>query len=164
MTYNKQKLMYISITASAIVMIILMIFFSCSDFSPVGKVAGKIRTSDMSVAINNQLIPAYDLKSGVYIVAEDLQLFGFKVEKTKLSLKIISPENSNINREYIVNLADIEENETAFYPQKQVMLDNTQISSYATKEYTLIPVSILGSLGSCSKESNSTMLKCDLYK
>ena len=163
MIQNKQKLIYTSITIIATILCIIIVYMTHSNISPSGKVAGNVTTSDVSVSINNQLITAYNLKSGVYIAIEDLQLFGFRIEQTDTSLKISTPQKSHINREYIVKLSRIEENENAFYPKKQVVIDDAKISSYTTKKYTLIPVSTLRRFGKCSKESNSTLLTCDLY-
>lgn len=167
MNSRKRNLYYIML--SGVIFLISIIIFAGSysyNSSPAGKAAGRLNISQISVSINNQLIPSYDFKSGVYIAAEDLQLFGFEVTKNKEkhSIKVISPENSSINTKYLPNLSQLEEEEKVFYPTNTVKVDEIKTVSYATKEYTLIPVNILDSLGECSKQANSSYIYCELYK
>lgn len=164
MIYRKRNLYYILFSLLVIFVSIILLFGSVSNnSSSAGKLAGRLNSSDISVSINNQLIPSYDFKGGVYMAAEDLQLFGFSVERSKNSVEITSPKSSSINREYLSNLSRIEEAEKVFYPNETVTLDDFKIVSYKTKDFTLVPINILSSLGECSKEANSTLIYCDLY-
>lgn len=164
MIYRKRNLYYILFSLLIIFLSIILLFGSLSNnSSSAGKPAGRLNSSNISISINNQLIPSYDFKGGVYIAAEDLQLFGFLVKKSQNSVEVTSPKSSSINREYLINLSRIEEAEKVFYPNETVTLDNSKIISYKTKDFTLIPINILNSLGECSKEANSTLIYCDLY-
>jgi len=167
MNFRKRNLYYILLSGVIFLTSIIIFADSYSDnSSPAGKTAGKLYISKISVSINNQLVPAYDFKNGVYIAAEDLRLFGFEVTKNeeKHSIKVVSPENSSIDTKYLPKLSQLEEAEKVFYPINTVTVDETKTVSYATKEYTLIPVNILDTLGECSKKANSTYIYCELYK
>ena len=167
MNSKKRNLYYILLSVAVVFASVIIFADSYSDnSSPAGKAAGRLNISQISISINNQLIPSYDFKSGVYIAAEDLQLFGFEVTKNKEthSVKVVSPENSSINTKYLSKLSQLEEDEKVFYTTNTVTVNEIKTTSYATKEYTLIPVNILDTLGECSKKSNSSYIYCELYK
>ncbi len=151
----------------------LLFFYGISVFidffsrrqSPTGDVAGRIRTSSISVSINGHLIPSYEFKNSIYIVAQDLALFNFNIETDNKThtVYITQAENTNINKKYLSKLSQLDEEEKVFYPTQKLYINDVYIVSYATKEYNVIPVNSLNNIGSCSKEATSGTIKCVLY-
>ncbi len=158
-----------------IILLCSLVFFYvislCIDFfserqSPTGDIAGKIKTSSISVSINGQLIPSYEFKNSVYIVAQDLALFNFNVDTNNKThtVNITNGENTDINKKYISELSQLDEEEKVFYPTQKIYINDVYIVSYKTTEYIVIPVSALNNIGTCSKEATSGTIMCTLYE
>lgn len=163
--FSQKKEFAIIIASLAIILISFIIISSNKqDYNSqkFDKYAGKLNISDISISINNQLIPSYNFKGGLYIAAEDLQLFGFEVKHTQTSTNILSPKISNIDNQYITKLSLMNENEKVYYPTTPTNINSDKIISYKTKDYTIIPASILDVLGKCTKKSDSATIYCDL--
>ncbi len=163
----RSRNIFITVISTIIFFYVISLFidFFLDKQSPAGDIAGKIRTSYTSVSINDQLIPSYEFKNSVYIVAQDLELFNFNIkndEKTH-TIYITKGENSNLNKKYISKLSQLDEEEKVFYPTQNVYINDVYIVSYATKEYNIIPVNALNNIGTCSKEATSGTIKCTLH-
>lgn len=162
------KGIFITVLCSLLFFYIISVFidFFSDTQSPAGHVAGKIKTSDISVNINGQLIPSYEFKNSVYIVAQDLALFNFSIDTDNKThtVNITNGENTDINKKYISKLSWLDEEEKVFYPTQKIYINDVYIVSYATKEYNVIPVSALNNIGVCSKEATSGTIMCTLYE
>lgn len=125
---------------------------------------GVLRTSSTTVKINEVAIPAYDFKKSVYIVAEDLQLFGFELEYSKNGeLNIVNKkEDYTYNEEYISYLSHLKNNTDVSEADYIIKLNGKKITAYCTRDYTIIPLSKLGSIGNCERSDSSNAILCTL--
>lgn len=152
------------IIAAALIMVnILAIAVKRGDNSISKNFEGILKTSSTSVKINDVAIPSYEFKNSIYIAAEDLQLFGFKINYNGNVMNISNEsEDYSYREEYFSSLSHLKNNTDVMSADYITELNGKKITAYSTRDYTIIPLSKLGSIGTFQKSDTSNAIICTL--
>lgn len=107
---------------------------------------GTIQKSQVSVNLNDFSIPTYNFEDKIYIVADNLELFGIDIEfdKDTNALNIKSTKDyyvvSNNLAELFIRLNDGDKIESSDY---KTYIEGTEVTAYTVGKYTLIPLNAL---------------------
>ena len=162
MTKKTRNIFLIMALVLILVNLLSIVMHRNSDDTP-KNLAGVLTASGTTVKINDYPIPSYDFKGSVYIAAEDLQLFGFELLKENDSVKISnSAKKYDYIADYQSSLSHLADNTNVAHPTYKTYLNDNEIQAYATKDYTIIPLRVLGSIGICKQSDSSNAIICTL--